>query len=66
MPRGDPFGPWLLEIWGVVAWPVTAWRLEPAFGLPHYRSYDVTTRICGVMLLLFFLLSSLVVIIAHL
>ena len=53
-------------IWSVVAWPLTAWRLERTLGLPHHRSYNVTTFTCGVMLLLFFIVTSAVIVISHL
>ena len=49
-------------IWGFGAWPFTMWRLQRVLSLEQSRSYDLTTRICGVMLLLFFLLSSAAVI----
>lgn len=45
-------------LWGVVAWPFTAWRIERRLGLPYHRSYDLTTSICGVTLLLLFILAS--------
>lgn len=45
-------------LWGVVAWPFTAWRVERRLGLPYHRSYDLTTSICGVTLLLLFILAG--------
>jgi hypothetical protein len=67
------FGPHMLAqavvraaIWGVLAWPFTAWRLERVLGLPHWRLYDLTTRICGIMLLLLFIVSSAAIIISFL
>lgn len=53
-------------IWSIVAWPFTAWRLERTLGLPHHRSYNVTTFTCGVMLLLFFIVTSAAVVLSHL
>ncbi len=53
-------------IWSVVAWPLTAWRLERTLGLPHHRSYNVTTFTCGVMLLLFFTVTSAVIVLSYL
>ena len=53
-------------IWGFGAWPFTMWRLQRALSLEQSRSYDLTTRICGLMLLLFFLLSSGAVIMTYL
>jgi len=53
-------------IWSVVAWPLTAWRLERTLGLPHHRSYNVTTFTCGVMLLLFFIVTSAVIVLSYL
>jgi hypothetical protein len=67
------FGPHMLgqavvraALWGVFAWPFAAWRLERVLGLPHWRSYDLTTRICGIMLLVFFIVGSAAVIISYL
>ena len=45
-------------LWAVVAWPFTAWRIERRLGLPYHRSYDLTTSICGVTLLLLFILAG--------
>jgi len=53
-------------LWGVVAWPFTAWRIERRLGLPYHRSYDLTTSICGVTLLLLFILSSATVVARYL
>lgn len=53
-------------IWAVGAWPFTMWRLQRVLSLEQSRSYDLTTRICGLMLLLFFLLSSAAVIMTYL
>lgn len=52
-------------IWSVVAWPLTAWRLEQTPGVPHHRSHDVTTFTCGVMLLLFFIVTSAAVVLSY-
>lgn len=53
-------------IWAVVAWPLTMWRLERGLGLPYHRSHDMATLICGVMLLLFFIVASAAVVLPHL
>lgn len=53
-------------IWAVLAWPFTAWRLERTLGLPYHQSYNVTTLICGVTLLLFFIAASAATIIPYL
>lgn len=45
-------------LWGIVTWPFTSWRIERRLGLPYHRSYDLTTSICGVTLLLLFILAS--------
>lgn len=55
-----------MVIWAVVAWPFTAWRLERAAELPSHRSYDVTTKLCLVTLLLFFIISSAFVVLSYL
>ncbi|UCC68236.1 MAG: hypothetical protein JSV79_14200 [Armatimonadota bacterium] len=67
------FAPYMLgqaalraAVWAVVAWPFTAWRLERTLGLPYHQSYNVTTLICGVALLLFFIAASAATIIAYL
>jgi hypothetical protein len=52
-------------IWAVVAWPLTMWRLERRLGIPYHRSYDTATLICGVMLLLFFIVASAAIILPH-
>jgi hypothetical protein len=45
-------------IWSLVCWPFTMWRLERRLGMPYYKSYDATTRICGVTLLLFLVVTA--------
>jgi len=53
-------------IWAVVAWPLTMWRLERRLGVPYHQSYDITTLICGVMLLFFFIVASAAVVLPYL
>ena len=53
-------------IWAVVAWPLTMWRLERGLGVPSHRSHDMATLICGLMLLLFFIVASAAVVLPHL
>ena len=53
-------------LWGIVTWPVTSWRIERRLGLPYHRSYDLTTSICGVTLLLLFILASAAVVARYL
>jgi hypothetical protein len=45
-------------LWGVPAGLLAAWRLDRTLGLPFYRSSEITTPLCGTMVLLFLLVSA--------
>jgi hypothetical protein len=45
-------------IWAVPVWPFAAWRMERLLHMPFWRSSDVTTRVCGAVLVAYLLTTA--------